>query len=75
VITKAESGDRPPTVDVIDALVAARMERQAILDRDDPPDIVAVVEGAALHRLIGSPQVMHDSRPDRSPRRVARLHR
>ena len=47
--------------DVIAALVAARLERQAILDRPDPPDLVVVLDEAVLHRLIGSPQVMHDA--------------
>jgi len=47
--------------DAIDALVAARLERQTILDRPDPPDMVVVLDEAVLHRLIGSPQVMHDA--------------
>jgi transcriptional regulator with XRE-family HTH domain len=47
--------------DVIGALVAARLERQAILDRADPPDLVVVLDETVLHRLIGSPQVMHDA--------------
>jgi len=47
--------------DAIGALVAARLERQAILDRTDPPDVVAVLDELVLHRLIGSPQVMHDA--------------
>jgi transcriptional regulator with XRE-family HTH domain len=47
--------------DAIDALVAARLERQAILDGADPPDVVVVLDEAVLHRLIGSPQVMHDA--------------
>ena len=47
--------------DVIGALVAARLERQAILDRADPPDLVVVLDEAVLHRLISSPQVMHDA--------------
>jgi transcriptional regulator with XRE-family HTH domain len=47
--------------DVIGALVAARLERQIILDRADPPDLVVVLDEAVLHRLIGSPQVMHDA--------------
>lgn len=47
--------------EVIDTLVAARMERQAILDRADPPEVVAVVDELVLHRLIGSPQIMHDA--------------
>jgi len=47
--------------DVIGALVAARLERQAILHRAEPPDVVVVLDEAVLHRLIGSPQVMVDA--------------
>jgi transcriptional regulator with XRE-family HTH domain len=47
--------------DTIDALVAARLERQAILDRAEPPDVVVVLDEAVLHRLIGSSRVMHDA--------------
>ncbi len=47
--------------DAIGALVAARLERQAVLDRADPPDVVVVLDEAVLHRLIGSPEVMHDA--------------
>lgn len=47
--------------DVIDALVAARLERQLILERPDPPDVVVVLDEAVLHRLIGSPQIMRDA--------------
>jgi hypothetical protein len=43
-----------------DELVAARMDRQAILDRARPPHVVAVLDEAVLHRLIGTPAVMHD---------------
>jgi transcriptional regulator with XRE-family HTH domain len=45
----------------ISALVAARLERQLILDRTGAPDVVAVLDEAVLHRLIGSPPVMHDA--------------
>jgi transcriptional regulator with XRE-family HTH domain len=44
----------------IDALVTARLERQAILDRAEPPDVVCVLDESVLRRLIGGPQVMHD---------------
>lgn len=44
----------------IDALVSARLARQAILDSADPPHAVIVLDEAVLHRLIGSPQIMHD---------------
>jgi transcriptional regulator with XRE-family HTH domain len=47
--------------EAIGALVAARLERQAILDRAEAPDVVAVIDEAVLHRLIGSPPVMHDA--------------
>jgi len=47
--------------DAIDALVAARLQRQTILDRTDPPDVVVVLDEAVLHRLIGVPQAMHDA--------------
>lgn len=38
--------------------VRVRLERQAILDRPDPPHLVTVLDEAVLHRLIGSPAVM-----------------
>lgn len=47
--------------EAIAALVDARLERQAILDRADAPDVVAVLDEAVLHRLIGSAHVMHDA--------------
>jgi hypothetical protein len=47
--------------DAIDALVAARLERQTILERAEPPDVVVVLDEAVLHRLIGTPQGMHDA--------------
>jgi transcriptional regulator with XRE-family HTH domain len=47
--------------DAIGALVAARLERQAILNQSGPPNLVVVLDETALLRLIGSPQVMHDA--------------
>jgi transcriptional regulator with XRE-family HTH domain len=41
-------------------LADARMERQAILDRPDPPHLIVVLDASVLHRLIGSPIVMAD---------------
>jgi hypothetical protein len=46
--------------DTADEMVTARLERQAILDRPDPPHIVAVLDETVLHRLIGSPAIMAD---------------
>ncbi len=41
-------------------MVAVRMERQAILDRAEPPHVVTVLDESVLHRLIGSPPTMSD---------------
>lgn len=38
--------------------VTARMQRQRILDRDDAPMVVVVLDELVLHRLIGSNEVM-----------------
>jgi transcriptional regulator with XRE-family HTH domain len=46
------------TDDVIDELVAARMNRQQILDRDEPPLLWIVMGEAVLHGLVGTPAVM-----------------
>ena len=46
--------------EAIDALVGARLDRQAIFDRVEPPDVSVVLDEAVLHRLIGMPAVMHD---------------
>ena len=45
--------------DDLDALVNGRLERQSILGRDGPPDLWVVLDESVLHRLIGSPKVMH----------------
>jgi transcriptional regulator with XRE-family HTH domain len=41
-------------------LVAARLDRQAVLDRQDPPEVCAVIDETVLHRLIGSAATMAD---------------
>jgi transcriptional regulator with XRE-family HTH domain len=46
--------------EAIGALVAAKLARAAILDRADPPDVVALIDEHVLYRLIGSPEVMHE---------------
>jgi Domain of unknown function (DUF5753) len=46
--------------ETIDALVAARLERQVILDQADPPETIVVLDESVLQRLISSPQIMHD---------------
>ena len=44
-----------------DALVNARLDRQVIFDRADPADVTVVLDEAVLHRLIGTPAIMHDA--------------
>ena len=46
--------------DAINALVEAKLARATILDRADPPDVVALIDEHVLYRLIGSPEVMHE---------------
>lgn len=47
--------------DRADDMVTVRLDRQAILDRPDPPHVVAVIDESVLHRLIGSAQIMADA--------------
>jgi transcriptional regulator with XRE-family HTH domain len=46
--------------EAIDALIDARMTRQAIFDRADPPDVSVVLDEPVLRRLIGSRKVMYE---------------
>ena len=46
------------TDDEVNARLAARMKRQAILTRDAPPAAWFLIDEAALRRLVRSPQVM-----------------
>jgi hypothetical protein len=43
-----------------DELVGATLDRQSVLQRGDPPEVVAVLHEMVLHRLIGSAEIMHD---------------
>jgi DNA-binding XRE family transcriptional regulator len=45
-------------VEELDALVAQRIERQSIHDRDKPPRMWFVIDESALHRPVGGSQVM-----------------
>ncbi|MCT2594175.1 helix-turn-helix domain-containing protein [Streptomyces sp. N2-109] len=42
----------------IEARVRLRMERKRVFDADAPPQYVAVIDESALHRRIGTPEVM-----------------
>ncbi len=44
----------------LDQLVAARLARQHIFDRPDPPNLWIVLGEFVLHRLIGTPKVTYD---------------
>jgi transcriptional regulator with XRE-family HTH domain len=48
--------------DVVEERVAARMARQQILDRDDPPPplLWVLLDQTVLTREIGGPKIMHD---------------
>ena len=46
------------TEEEIQARVAARLKRQEILNRVDPPEYWVILDEAALRRVIGSPEVM-----------------
>ncbi|MFI2711733.1 DUF5753 domain-containing protein [Micromonospora sp. NPDC018662] len=42
----------------VEQRITSRMERQAILGRETPPEVVAVVDEAVLRRAVGEPAVM-----------------
>lgn len=46
--------------DEIEALVTARMERQTILDRANPPTLVVLLQEGVLSHVVGTRQVMHE---------------
>jgi transcriptional regulator with XRE-family HTH domain len=46
--------------DQIDQLISARMERQSVLDRPDPPSLWVIVDEGVLRRSIGSAKIMYD---------------
>jgi hypothetical protein len=46
--------------DQLDDLVAARMDRQRILEREQPPVLWVVLDEAALYRMIGSREIMRE---------------
>ncbi|MDT0551449.1 DUF5753 domain-containing protein, partial [Streptomyces lonegramiae] len=42
----------------VDEMVAARLERQRVLEREDPPVLWVVLSEAVLHQEVGGPDVM-----------------
>lgn len=58
---RAVLATRPNTSeDEIEQLTTARLDRQAILERDNPPLLWAVIDEAVLRREVGGSKVMHD---------------
>jgi transcriptional regulator with XRE-family HTH domain len=47
-------------IEKADEMVTARMSRQSIFERPKPPNVSVVIDESVVHRLIGSPQIMHD---------------
>jgi transcriptional regulator with XRE-family HTH domain len=45
--------------EIIEGMVAARMDRRRVLDRADPPHLHLIIEEMALHRTMGDPMMMH----------------
>jgi transcriptional regulator with XRE-family HTH domain len=46
--------------EAIGALVEAKLDRATILDRADPPEVVALIDELVLRRVVGSPEIMHE---------------
>jgi transcriptional regulator with XRE-family HTH domain len=46
--------------EAIDALVQAKLGRQAMFERPDPPEVVALIDELVLDRPIGSPEIMYE---------------
>ncbi|HEX9064223.1 MAG TPA: helix-turn-helix transcriptional regulator [Streptosporangiaceae bacterium] len=47
------------TAAIVEQRVSGRLARQQILSRPDPPRFHAVIDESVLHRVVGSPAVMH----------------
>ncbi|MGW0660116.1 helix-turn-helix domain-containing protein [Streptodolium elevatio] len=46
--------------DVVVRRVRLRMKRQQLLDRDEPPEVTAIIDECALRRVVGSPAIMRE---------------
>ncbi|MGW4461523.1 helix-turn-helix domain-containing protein [Micromonospora sp. NPDC004704] len=49
---------RPLKQAEVDRRVTARLERQCVITREDPAQLIAVLDQATLHRRVGDPTVM-----------------
>lgn len=51
---------RPHTTsDEVEDLITARLARQVVLTRADPPLLYVLLDEGVLHRPVGTPEVMH----------------
>lgn len=57
---RAIIGGNPGIDREVEAYVAARMERQAILDQDEPPMLWVALDEGVLHRCVASAEVMRE---------------
>ncbi|MFD0883622.1 helix-turn-helix domain-containing protein [Streptosporangium algeriense] len=48
------------TAEVVQNQVEARMRRQRILDRDNPPLVLVLIDAGVLHRKVGEAEVMRE---------------
>lgn len=48
------------TTNQVEQQIELRMERQRILDSDDPPQLIVVLDEGALRRLVGGPATMRE---------------
>jgi len=55
------AGQSDTSDEAISALVAARLARQSVFEKADPPDVSVVLDETVLHRMIGSSKVMRDA--------------
>jgi transcriptional regulator with XRE-family HTH domain len=51
---------RRQTPEQVDRLIELRMQRQAVLRRDDPLDLWLILDEAVLRRTVGSPELMRE---------------
>jgi transcriptional regulator with XRE-family HTH domain len=54
------AGQSDTSDDALDQLAAARLGRQGIFDKPEPPHLWVVLDEAVLHRLIGTPKITYD---------------
>ncbi len=54
------AGNRTPKTTDLEEKLAIRVQRQHLLDVDDPPEVRVVIDEGAMHREIGGPKVLRE---------------